>query len=459
MPSTFSGIDLAMRAIRAFQRGLDVSGHNIANVNTKGFSRQTVDFTPTEPTSYWSQGRHAIGTGVTVASINRVRDMFLEARMMAAQGDLGRMTASAEGLGRLEQIFTEPSDTGIADALTRFWDAWSSLASNPQDFAARMRLRAAGETLTGRVRAAYADLQTAQAETRLKIDDTIRSVNRLAQEIAVLNGRITEQKATGGEPNDLMDRRDLALAKLSELVAVSSSVNPDGTVNVRIAEFTLVEGSLTRTYPSTYDPVAKTVTDGTWTYSVRGGSLYGHMETLQRIGGWMTNLDTLANTLRVEVNTLHRTGINPLNQTNVDFFDHPVPLTGAANFRLSDAVLADPRAIAAGTSGNAGDGGLALTLSRMRDQTFAALGNQTFDGFYHQRVTSLAQDRNFFEQTRQTQSKILQQIEFQRQSISGVSIDEEMAAMLRYQRSYQAAAKVLGIFDQVTEDIIGILRR
>lgn len=459
MPGAFHGIDIASRALRSFQRALDVTGNNIANVNTKGYSRQTVDFAETDPLRFWSNGPQYLGSGVTIASLNRVRDLILEEQLLGAESDLGRHATLAAELIRLGEVYGEPRADGIADALNKFFDAWSGLASNPGDAALRTKVQHAGATLAQRVRGAYRQFLTTESQLDLGVRATIARVNEIGVQLAKLNGEIRHATAANGQPNQMLDQRDLLLEELSQLVDVQTVRATDGTIAVHINQFTLVMDSTAKTLPDTYDPVTQTVSDAQGTYLIRSGKLAGQFQSLVRTRTEMDNLDLLANTLRTQVNSLHRTGLNRLGNTNVDFFNDGTPQTGAVDFDLSAAVKANPDEIATGTSGDPGDNGLALSLSLLRSQTLSALGSRTFGEYFIGIATKLGQDGTRAQGEQSTAESVVTQVENQRQSISGVSLDDEMASMLRFQRSYQAAARLLSVLDQVTEDLLGMVRR
>jgi len=460
MPGAFHGINLAANALRAFQRAIDSSGHNIANVNTRGYSRQAIDFSTIDAVGFYDQGgRHLLGSGVSVASLTRIRDQFVESRMRQALGGQGRFQSLAAGLSEIERTFNEPSEHGISAALNKFFDSWSGLASSPSEPALRLQLRTAGQTLSSRIRSTFHQINAFQSQLYDTATATIQQVNQLASRIGALNARIREATSAGGSPNDLMDQRDTALQDLSALINITTETFSDGTVSVYVTQFALVDAGGARTYPSQFDPYTQTVTDGTRTFDVRGGKLLGLFQSIQNVEGSKAQLDLIANTLRTQINTLHRTGIAANGATGIDFFNDDVPQTGAIDFGLSAAITSSADNIASGTSGNAGDGGLALSLSNMRNSPLGALGNKGFIDFYNFAVTQVAEDTASFAASLETQNSIINQIEEQRQSISGVSLDDEMATMVQFQRSYQAAAKVLTILDQVTEDLIGMIRR
>lgn len=456
MPGTFHGINIASSALRAFQRAMETTGHNLANVNTRGYSRQRVDNVAFEPMALWSGRMFSLGTGVQIESITRAREMFLENRFQGASGDVNRYNTYAQGLQQLESVYREP-DAGISSAMNQMFDAFSGLASNPNDPTVRTTVRNSASLFAQRVRTAYSDMTEMRDQVTLGITETFRQINQIGEQIATLNEQIRAATAGGGSPNDLLDQRDLLIRDLSQLSNVRTSTQPDGTTNVFISNFPLVTSDHFRSFPTTYDAATMTVADGSTSYPVRGGVLMGQMQTLNRIAKSQSELDTLANTMRSQFNVLHHTGMDAAGNAGGDFFNDGQ--TGAINFDLDAAISSDPGKIFAGTTGYDGDGGLALAMSQLRAQKLTDLGDRTFSDFYSASVSGLANDIGQAKAQTETFGSILDQISARADSISGVSIDEEMADLMRYQRSYQAAARVLTILDQTTEDIINMMAR
>ncbi len=459
MAGPFLGISMASQALRNFQRAIDTAGHNIANVNTQGYSRQAVDFGTLPSLNFYSSGWKTVGQGSIVTNINRIRDAYLEKSYNNAQSQSSRYGTLADGLKKIDAIYGEPSDTGISQAMDRFFNSWSGLGSNPSGTAERAEVRLSGQVLTDRVRNRFADLNTLEANQQTQINSTIDQINGLGQRIAELNKQITTALAANGTPNDLMDQRDLAVTDLSKLVNVTQETFPDGSYAVYTAGFTLVQGGASRPLPKAYDPATQTITDGALTYNIRGGSLSGLMSGLNETRAQKANLDALANELRTQVNTLHMAGVNPAGDTGIAFFNDTLPQTGAVDIALSAEVQADPGAIASGMSGDAGDGSIARSLAELRDQSVVNLGTKSFSRYFSDIVTKVASDANYAGNAQETEQAVLAQVQNQRQAVSGVSIDDEMANLVKMQRSYQAAARALSLFDQVSEDLLSILRR
>ncbi len=458
MPSPFHGINLASTALRSYQRALEITGHNMANVNTAGYSRQAIDFAQQDPTTFFLTRPLSLGNGVSIASVNRVQDRFLEQRRMSASSELGRLDTYAGHLRQVEALLPEPSGNGIADALNQFFNAWSGLGSNPTDAGQRVQVQLTGQALTLRVRNTYLELQGIRNQTEAGVEGTLARMQQLVDGVANLNRQIKEASLGGASPNDLLDRRDMALRELSELADVQAMTYEDGTVAIYLNQLTLVDASGARTVPTNWDAATQTLSDANGSYSVRGGKLLGLFQSRATIEGYQTQLDTLANTLRTAFNGLHQTGIAANGATNISLFEDAIPQTGAIDFRLSTAVATDPANIAAGISGNAGDGGLALSLSALRESAQPALGGRTISKYFEELIGGIARESAQAQSAYGTARTVADQIDAQISSIRGVSLDEEMANLVRFQRSFQAAARALSVFDQITEDLINLIR-
>lgn len=460
MPGVFHGIGTMNSALRAFQRALDVTGHNIANVNTTGYNRQQIDLNEADPTYFAYGNGFYMGNGVDGSTITRIRDGFLAAQRIGATSEQGRLGSLGQTLDAINGILQEPGGAGVSTALDQFFNSWSALGSNPGEPAYLQQVQQSGATLASRVRDLYAQLQSQKSQTTGQIDAAIRDGQGLMDHIAAMNAEIRSHQGPGVSANDLLDLRDQAVQQLGEIMPIQVVPQPDGSVQIYSGQMPLVDLQGARSLPTAYDANTGTLTGSGQNFPMTSGRLGGLFQSYQKVVGYQSQLDTLANTLRTQVNSVHATGINGLGATGQNFFNDVAPgdpQTGAIDFDLDPAIAADPNAIAFGASGNPGDGGIALTLSDLKNSPLAGLGNQTFGQFYAGLVSTIGGDASYARAQADTSSAIVRQIDEQIQSTSGVSLDDEMASMLRYQRSYQAAAKALSIFDQTTEDLLNML--
>lgn len=462
MPGSFHGIETSSRALRAFSRSLDTIGHNIANVDTPGYSRQTVGLATSAPLDVRSGSALSLGTGVTISGINRIRDAFLTAQAREAGSEMGRLDGGYSQLQSVEGAFLDTDGKGVGDALDSFFSAWSALASNPGETGRKLEVQSAGRELAARVRSTYARVTGAKAELVTSAKSELAEADRLTRKIGELNQGIVAAKANGASPNDLLDDRERAVQALGRIVDVTTGEDPNGALNVSVGGFAVVDAAGARGFPQTYDPVAGTLSDGANTYPVGSGTIRGITEANASLADFTGRLDTLANQLRTGANGLHATGVLAGGVPAGNFFGDVatgLPQTGAVDFALDAAVAADAGKIATGISGAAGDASIALGLSRLKDAPMAGLGGKTFVGFHRDLVGDVGRGVRNRDDARITGQAVLDGIEARALSISGVSVDEEMAEMLKVQRSFQAAAKALSMFDDMAGEIIGLLNR
>ena len=462
MPGSFHGINVASTALRAFQRGLDTVGHNVANVDTPGYSRQRVDLSAATPLDVRTGSAATLGMGVTVAGISRIKDAFLTVQRLDAAGDMGRLEGGQSQLKSVEGAFLDTDGAGISGKLDAFFSAWSKLASNPNEPARKLEVQSAGSELAASIRTAYARVTSAGGETAVAAKNAIADATKLTTHIAELNSQIVAAKSAGTSPNDLMDERDRAIQSLGGIVDVTTGEEPNGALSVSLGGITLVDGAGSRGFPQTYDATTGSLSDGTYTYPVRGGALSGLSDTAATIRDVQGRLDTLANTLRSSANGLHASAVDANGVTGRNFFADvapPLPQAGAADLRLDAAIAADPGAILTGVTGASGDGSIALGLSRLKDDAPAALGGKTLSAYHRDLAADVGRAVASRASGIETQTAVIAGIDARASAVSGVSTDEELTDMLRFQRSYGAAAKVLSTMDDVTKTLIDLLQR
>ncbi len=458
MPSPFQGIETASRALLAFQRSLDTTGHNIANVNTQGYSRQVVGLVATTPTTEWAHGIISIGSGVSVSQISRIRDAMLESRRQDAYSEQGRSEGSLSNLEKVQSTFLDVQGQGISNALSSFYNSWSALGSNPTSAASQLQVQSAGRDLAQKISGTFGALKSQEASQTDQINQTLGEVQNLANQIGSINSEIRKQLAQGGSPNDLFDQRDLAISDLSKLVNVDTHVASDGTTSVFVGSFTLVDQVGATQFPTTFNAASSTVSNPTATWSITGGKLKGLFDNANQVAGYKSQLDNLANSLRTQVNSVHMAGYTVAGATGQKFFNDSNPQTGAADFALDAAVDASAANVVIGNTSAAGDGSAALAISAQRDIKVVSLGNRTSGTYFSDLASTVGRDVSSAKNMVDTANAMSEQLDAQVQDVAGVSLDEEMSNMLKFQRSYQAAAKVLNTMDSVMGDLINILR-
>ena len=487
MRSTFFGLELARLGMWAQQRALDVTGHNIANANTPGYSRQVARLTPTPPYPPPSRTLPVeagqVGTGVQVEAIVRVRDLFLDRQVRDLQGQLGRWSVRSRTLAELETIVGEPSDAGLARALGDFWDALAVVANRPDSLPARTAAVQQAHTLLERFQTADRQLADLQANLDASLVARTDRVNQILAQLADLNHRIRVATGAGQQPNDLLDERDRLVEELAGLLPVAVTERADGSVRVDVAGLVLVDGPVAHrlvaeeepagngTAVRLYwepapgsggsgggapDPTTRQPLDATL---LEGGEIDGLLEARDGlVAGLREDLKALFFGLAEAVNAIHRQGYglnDPAGAGGGSGRD--VFLLGAGDDLHAVAVnpaLDDPANFAAAAEpGAPGDGRIALQLAQLRNQPLAQLGNATAQDYLESVVAELGIAGRQAQEGQRTTELLLDQVTVQRESVRGVSLDEEMTQLIRYQHAYAAAARLVTAVDAM----LGIL--
>jgi flagellar hook-associated protein 1 FlgK len=440
--STFFGIETALRGLLAQQRALDVTSHNVANANTEGYTRQQAIMAATDALQVTDGSRlsslASIGTGVDVQSYQRVRDQFLDMQFRAQNMVLGDKQATSNALDQIETALSEPGDNGISAQLAKFWSSWADVANSPESSAARQALVDQGTTLAQSIQQLYGQLTAAAGQAGAEYNSIIASPNgdvaQAANEIATLNDAIKKAVAAGDHPNDLLDRRDQLLDKLSQLGQVSVTDLGNGSINVTFGDAAnpLVADSAVN-WPQTINNAGPPPT----TSGGKLGALYNLFEPGGTIASLQSDLNGVAKDLADKVNAIHNTGA----PTGVDFFTYT---NGSEAATLAVNVTAST--VVTGASGAPGDNTLALAIARLRGGTT----DQLYSTFVT-RIGSMAKDAQRQEASAQT---LVDSIDGRRQSTSGVSMDEEMTNMIRFQRAFQASSRAMNTMDELLDTLI-----
>ena len=439
--STFMGLETTLRGILAQQLAIDVTGHNISNANTVGYSRQRATLTPTDPYTVPGTSRPPqagqLGTGVDVSQYQRVRDAFIDIQYRAQTMIQGSADATNDGLQQVQQAFHEPGDQGLNSLLQKYWSAWSDVSNAPENMATRQALaQAAGSLATG-FNQVSTQLQTVLGQTGQNVTYTINDVNAMGTQIAQLNDAIAKAEVTGDQPNDLLDQRDVLIDNLSSLGNVTVTPTTLGKVDISIGGASLVSGTTSATLAET---------DMT---SLTSGKLQGLIQLRDvTIPGYQAQLDTLASTMISATNTQHAAGFDLTGTAGGAFFTG----TDAASIAINPAIMSNPALIAASGNGQPGNSDNALAMAALRTQSL--FGSSSIDTAYSQLVTKIGSDTQQAQRAADTSSLLVGSLQDRRESVSGVSLDEEMTNLVRFQRGYQASARALTAMDDMLDNLI-----
>lgn len=520
MRSTFHGIETAKRSLFTQQAALNTTGHNIANANTAGYSRQVVNMQAARPIEAIGLMRSGapgqLGTGVEFSSITRIREKFLDDQFRNENKSLGNWTIQSDTLEKLEKIVNEPSETGLRTVLDNFWKAWSSLSEDPEDLTGRRIVRESAIALADAFNMTSKQLKDLSADLTENIQIKTEQINSILSTVASLNSEIVRLEGLGDNANDLRDQRDLLTDELSKIININVQEMPQG--------YTITMGGVNLVAGGAATPItADTLTNAFGSGDLNNGEVYGMIVSRDRyVADYIRQLDTLANSiangeititipegsvlpdnitvnrvnpdgsttpvtltgaartigpggLTVKVNGLnglHKLGyplVSPI-QAGVDFFKSKSggPIT-AEDFQLNPDIVNNPSLIATSlrtiVSGGSeevvkGNNTLALLIAQLKDTKFqfgasaGSLTEGTIDDYFRSTVGQLGVQSKEALRMLDNQKALVDQVDSRRQSVSGVSLDEEMANMIKFQHAYAAAARVMTTFDQLLDKVI-----
>ena len=331
--STFASFEIGRRGIHVAQKGSQVTGQNMANVNTLGYTRQMMNQKAMVPPAV-AGANTPPGYGVDITAINRVRSEFYDNQIRQALTSMTYWGQLGNTLVALEVIFLEPGDTGINTYLSEFFEAWQEISVNPESYAARVNLVEQAVTLTGVIQGMYRRMEELHLQVEKEINDYISEINVLGREIASLNKDIIFFQALGKVSNETLDERDLKLRQLSELIDVQAWPKTNGAIEVIVGGRTLVYDAICYELDTTRDYNDETRENEITIWSIinakndikfkvtpKGGELLGLLESYNEIiPKYKAAMDDLAYNLVREVNQLHREGYGLDGSTGINFF-------------------------------------------------------------------------------------------------------------------------------------------
>ena len=504
MVSTFSGLEVAKRALSTQQAALYTTSNNISNANTEGYTRQRVNFEQisTLTGSRYTEGvKSNIGSGVQAGSIERIRDQFLDVQYRNENSKLGYHEQRAEAMGQMESIMNEPSEQGLSFTMDQFSNALQDLSVNPEDSGARSVVSQRGQAVADTFSYVSNSLEAVRSDLKSQIDVTKTEFNSIIDQISNVNRQIGDVEPHGHVPNDLYDERDRLTDRLSSIANVSidyekSSGQPSDiamgkatvTLNGVGQDVTLVDGTnyemkqmaittdtannLTTFTFTNPDDATDTVDIDAADYNSTGElsglmEMSGFVDSAGNDAGYynkmLGDIDKMAVTFVNEFNRVHQNGTNLTGQATADFFTIDESITRpATSLAVSDVIINDPNNIAASASGSSGDGENAIELadvfSKLQEDyedPIEGLGNKrSIKNYYQSMIGDMGVVTQEANRMSNNASVLRQQVEENRSSVSAVSLDEEMTNMVKFQHAYNAAARQMTAVDEMLDRII-----
>lgn len=475
--------------LNAAKKSLQTTSHNIANANTEGYSRQRVTQKTNTPVG---EGSHVYGTGTNINEVKRIHDTLVESKLRNSMTDKNFHEERTYQLSRIEEVFNEVNSDGLNKILNRFFNSFRELSNQPENETVRAIVRDNAKIVVNDFNRVSKSLTTAKAAIDKKIDASILNINSLTKTVAKLNKEIVRLEVAGGETGDLRDQRDEAVRNISEYFQVHTYEDEHGqfVVNARGAG-SLVAGGVNNEVKvgyvipessgNTEEGQAEIYFQGKPGHpisnSLRSGKLGGAIKTRNHeIVELKKELDQLAYGLSQSTNAIHRRGYVrkniPVDQngnalddgslgkiTGINFFKDIGKNRGSEYIDLSDDVKKDLKNITTALTPNApGDNRISIAISKLQHEKILDEGTTTFEEGYLKSVGKIGLRTAKAKIDLEQSSGILAQAKSIKERLSGVSIDEETANMVKFQHAYDASAKVIKTADEMFDAVMGMMR-
>jgi flagellar hook-associated protein 1 len=474
-------------SLRTSKRSLETTSHNIANSNTEGFSRQRVT---TQTNTPINEGSYVLGTGVNIQSVKRMHDQQIEKKLNTSMSDHKFNEERGFQLSRVEEVFNEINSEGLGKILNRFFNSFRELSNQPENEVVRSLVRDNANIVVSDFKRINESITNVKNSIDSKITASVDEINSFASGIAKLNVEIIRLENLGGEAGDLRDQRDQLVRNLSDYFTTQTYEDNRGQYVVNILNVgSIVTGGSTNELKAVNTTGGKSSDEGQVeiffanrssnpiTAKIKGGSLGGMIKTRNEdIKELRNQVDSLAFGLASATNAIHSRGfanrelqydqngevLLPNNQkvTGINFFKLPSELKNASYFLdISDEVKDDLNNIATGLEPNSpGDNRIAIAISKLQHEKILGEGTTTFEESYQKSVgkigLSTAKSKIDYEQS----GGILAQAKSIKERVSGVSIDEETANMVKYQHAYDASARMIKTADEMFDSVLGMMR-
>lgn len=482
MRPTFLGFEVARTALNASQKGLDVTSQNIANVNTEGYTRQKLEQSAISAEYgaflYAETDLSGVGQGVNVGSIRQLRDQFIDNRYRREYANNQSWNAALKGLLDIESVIDEISTNGLNETLMDFYQKLQTFSLNTTSIENASLLRSAAQKVT-QVLNKYAErLDSLQQEKALELSIAVNDINGILTKITEMNTRIRDVIISGYNPNELLDARNVYLDQLSGYINITVQEQADGTIVVKSGNTVLIDSNqnIRRLSVDNSNGVYQLVDSDGQVFEPAEGAVYGHLQLLNGQGLYSGDPENAFRGIpyyQKAYDDLARQFAEVFNAMNAyDGQEKPLFVGDAngeitaASIKISTEWLADAMYITSTTqvpaSPGQNDNIIAMLQKMNQPLAITPFFNGTFEEFVTSLNSEIAVDVKYYQDMAKSSDMVLLVISDQRDSVMGVSIDEEVINMVKYQKSYTAAARMMTVLDEMLDVIInrmGIIGR
>lgn len=488
--SLFGTLGTATGGMSANELALQTSSHNIANTNTDGYSRQRVHLETQLP--YHMAGVGEIGTGVKASSVDRIVDSFVQSQVRTANGTYNNYTQKSDVLGQLESLFNEPSDNGVISQMNTMFDNWTNLANNPDMATAKTLVVQNSSTLTDSINQLANNMDKLSDNTLTTITKNALDFNNKIGQLADVNKQIFTASVGGTSPNDLLDRRDQLLKDIAGITDIGVTFDANGRASVSLSGQTVLDGTdptkpartmaVVKDANTVYNATADVnTTSSLATSNTQSGQVVlvsadgsvsgavgsdGQIKGLQDAMDEITNRRSQLNTLAYQIGSQINTTLAPSNASTqfytlastddaaTKFSTYDATYDYAQNLHVNPTLVNNAQSLKVGvtTSSPAGDGTLAFNVTKLANTKDAS--GLTFSDHYNTMVTQNGIFKQQADNKSSAQLALLNQLEYKNEAVSGVSINEEMSDVIRFQQGFQANARIISVVSEMLDTLI-----
>lgn len=442
--------DISRRSLLTYQSALNATSNNISNASNPNYSRQRVVLAAERP-EYTAN--LSFGSGVKLDDIQRIRDTIVDTQIWSFNSKHSFADKQASTLNKLEALLSEPSELGLSNLTSQFFNSWDKLAVDPDSTALRNNVLNTAQNMSGKMQNLYEGYTQIKKDLKVETAQSVESVNSYLEQIHTLNKEIYAVKASGNAPNDLLDERGAIINELSKLANLNVTYNQDDTVSISMGGVYAVDRLYSQKFivEESKGKLSVTTQDGESKMSLNSGEIFGNLNMFNNvIPDYLNKIDTIGQAIYDSVNSVHSTGQTNTNptQTGVNFFSN----YSNGILELNEDLIDNPSLIAASADGQDGNNEIALQIAAL--QKALLIDGETITNTYSNFVNKIANDLKTHNQNTESYQLVLNQLDMQVSEASGVSVDEEMVNVLKFQRSYDAAAKLIRVADEMFQTLL-----
>lgn len=448
-----SVFNIAKSSLFAHQQALAVTSANLANANNPAYTRQVVMFGSTPPDH---RATFSFGTGVAVNDVVRIRNNVTDIQIRNNNQKYYEADKKSMILKQVETLFSEPSDYGLSSLFTNFFNSFDELAVDPLSTSLRTNVVQSAQSISEKVKSIYQGIKQTQNDVRADARNVVSTVNNLVEQIHIANKQIYEASVVGHYANDLIDQRDAMLDELSQYVNINVNIDENNVANVSVGGVFAADGLHHVQFKLDQDGENLYLVneEGSGRVSLNGGSLNGLIDLFNNeLPNQISDLESIVNSFMDNVNSIHQEGYSITDPpvTGINFFTN----FENGELMINEDILNEPYNIAVSEDGSSGNNKIALKMAELKNKEI--LNGKTLSDNYSDYVSGIANEINLQDQNAESYSLVLNQLNLQKMEYSGVSTDEEMVNVMQFQRSYDAAAKLINVADELLDTLLSLV--